>query len=590
MLAMYETKNSNNTRMDSHMLNKGISSQLGVREDKANEHTNNGGFSTQQISLADEFGSHRLFFDDLQRAPLTSNKRKFDGENDRELEDVSLSKKTKSNFSIPLMKRSLKPIPPLLSYCSKDKTYSEVPCMVLEKNKINNEFDSSTDLSRRHFQLQTGNVDFSTGTDGSGSPTTRENKDDGQPRHRDILLAKRIPGDREYEVTDVLGYSKNQAQNTNGRAGNKRIDYKSVTNLLNSRANEDGTPSPKSTDPLPEKIEVKRSAFREVTKRKLSTDSSFSTEVDTRLRFNDLEGHTERKVSPIGMAYNLSGYKPQVGLRPFSSRFNDLLNITDEQNITNRRHLSPTPLTHAPTFSTRSDVGPNIGKSASPSVIGVTCPVGAFRSGFHQDMLTTSKSAFSPPSQSAEQLVQQAGILDYLQKTSPVSKAAFPTPNSSSQYYDSIRRAFKNFSELNMKSSSGVLPGILPNGSDQVRFTGVPLPPPSTEVGALSSFPVYPRLYDGDPAIPFSLQKSPSQAIMPLTATALNFAQNWCAKCNATFRMTSDLVYHMRTHHKRDQVDPSVKRKREEKLRCGICGETFRERHHLSRHMTSHNG
>lgn len=27
---------------------------------------------------------------------------------------------------------------------------------------------------------------------------------------------------------------------------------------------------------------------------------------------------------------------------------------------------------------------------------------------------------------------------------------------------------------------------------------------------------------------------------------ALNLSQNWCAKCNATFRMTSDLVYHMR--------------------------------------------
>ncbi|CAG5124919.1 unnamed protein product [Candidula unifasciata] len=67
---------------------------------------------------------------------------------------------------------------------------------------------------------------------------------------------------------------------------------------------------------------------------------------------------------------------------------------------------------------------------------------------------------------------------------------------------------------------------------------------------------------------------------------ALNLSQNWCAKCNATFRMTSDLVYHMRSHHKRD-FDP-IKRKREEKLKCGICNETFRERHHLTRHMSSH--
>ncbi|ESO96615.1 hypothetical protein LOTGIDRAFT_69958, partial [Lottia gigantea] len=64
-------------------------------------------------------------------------------------------------------------------------------------------------------------------------------------------------------------------------------------------------------------------------------------------------------------------------------------------------------------------------------------------------------------------------------------------------------------------------------------------------------------------------------------------SQNWCAKCNASFRMTSDLVYHMRSHHKRE-IDP-VKRKRESyKLKCDVCNEVFKERHHLTRHMTSH--
>ena len=76
---------------------------------------------------------------------------------------------------------------------------------------------------------------------------------------------------------------------------------------------------------------------------------------------------------------------------------------------------------------------------------------------------------------------------------------------------------------------------------------------------------------------------------LPPSLAALTFpTSNWCAKCNATFRMTSDLVYHMRSHHKNSMsVDP-LKKKREEKLRCNICHETFRERHHLTRHMTSH--
>ena len=63
-------------------------------------------------------------------------------------------------------------------------------------------------------------------------------------------------------------------------------------------------------------------------------------------------------------------------------------------------------------------------------------------------------------------------------------------------------------------------------------------------------------------------------------------SQNVCAKCNLSFRMTSDLVYHMRSQHRRE-ADP-VRQKRQEKLRCPVCGENFRERHHLTRHMTSH--
>lgn len=65
-------------------------------------------------------------------------------------------------------------------------------------------------------------------------------------------------------------------------------------------------------------------------------------------------------------------------------------------------------------------------------------------------------------------------------------------------------------------------------------------------------------------------------------------AQNVCAKCNLSFRMTSDLVYHMRSHHKNESSGEAARRRREEKLRCPVCDESFRERHHLTRHMTAH--
>lgn len=87
------------------------------------------------------------------------------------------------------------------------------------------------------------------------------------------------------------------------------------------------------------------------------------------------------------------------------------------------------------------------------------------------------------------------------------------------------------------------------------------------------------------------LQSTSSLTLLPPTFTQLGVSvQNWCAKCNLSFRMTSDLVFHMRSHHKKEfAAEAQVRRRREEKLTCPICHEYFRERHHLSRHMTSHN-
>ncbi|XP_012668109.1 zinc finger protein 488 [Otolemur garnettii] len=82
-----------------------------------------------------------------------------------------------------------------------------------------------------------------------------------------------------------------------------------------------------------------------------------------------------------------------------------------------------------------------------------------------------------------------------------------------------------------------------------------------------------------------------SWAVLPPTLTSLGLStQNWCAKCNLSFRLTSDLVFHMRSHHKKELAgpDPHSKKRREEALTCPVCQEYFRERHHLSRHMTSH--
>ncbi|XP_041485098.1 zinc finger protein 488-like [Lytechinus variegatus] len=104
-----------------------------------------------------------------------------------------------------------------------------------------------------------------------------------------------------------------------------------------------------------------------------------------------------------------------------------------------------------------------------------------------------------------------------------------------------------------------------------------------------------------------SLWQPPSLGMLTMPS------ENWCARCKTSFRMTSDLVYHMRTYHKRENlttggsgtVDEAAvssggnvtekddkqdgdKTGDEKTLRCKVCKETFRERHHLTRHMTSH--
>ncbi|KAM5236084.1 zinc finger protein 488 [Ctenodactylus gundi] len=102
-----------------------------------------------------------------------------------------------------------------------------------------------------------------------------------------------------------------------------------------------------------------------------------------------------------------------------------------------------------------------------------------------------------------------------------------------------------------------------------------------------------PALVQGPPAsAPSSLAlASASWALLPPSLASLGLAtQNWCARCSRSFRLTSDLVFHMRSHHKKEPTGPHPlpKVRRQEALTCPVCHEYFRERHHLSRHMTSH--
>lgn len=115
-------------------------------------------------------------------------------------------------------------------------------------------------------------------------------------------------------------------------------------------------------------------------------------------------------------------------------------------------------------------------------------------------------------------------------------------------------------------------------------------PPPSIQATYMGRSPPPPYPFVTSPFL--AHPQHPATILSALLPTAISpfqlTAQNVCAKCNISFRMTSDLVYHMRSHHKSDFTQDPNRRKREEKLKCNVCSESFRERHHLTRHMTAH--
>ena len=90
-------------------------------------------------------------------------------------------------------------------------------------------------------------------------------------------------------------------------------------------------------------------------------------------------------------------------------------------------------------------------------------------------------------------------------------------------------------------------------------------------------------------------------------------AVNWCAHCSMSFRLTSDLVQHMRNFHRNSSANSNkrlLEATREmpqrdknndvistastlanhsgKNFKCNACGEMFKERHHLTRHLSSH--
>ncbi|GCB69483.1 hypothetical protein scyTo_0012433 [Scyliorhinus torazame] len=238
-------------------------------------------------------------------------------------------------------------------------------------------------------------------------------------------------------------------------------------------------------------------------------------------------------------------------------------------------HLKQTPKDHVPGLDSKNGAAPNASSSEKPTEIKSVLTEtqvpscldniamgSAFRSVSQLCGTEERKSAFSQPARSFTQL----SPLLVSQKVMP-GLECHPGVGDSGRLYQANALAAK-LQSADVNGNCNVQGGL----AKQSPF-------------------VYATAFWPKASGPIQLQVPSALTLLPPSFTSFCLpAQNWCAKCNASFRMTSDLVYHMRSHHKKEYaMEPLVKRRREDKLKCPICNESFRERHHLSRHMTSHN-
>jgi len=206
------------------------------------------------------------------------------------------------------------------------------------------------------------------------------------------------------------------------------------------------------------------------------------------------------------------------------------------------------------------------------------------RNGFNDDSQASPRSSISPDDRASYQSSVSPPVVS-LPGATNYKYAPFPTKMA--------------YPFLTMGAEAGQT-GLL----DNLKIPQIAQPPkvPSPKIPAFRPDlpPVYPNLpYNPISVFPpmadalarprFLATAAGVAGLLPPSFAALTLpAQNVCAKCNLSFRMTSDLVYHMRSHHKSEGSGEAARRRREEKLRCPVCDESFRERHHLTRHMTAH--
>ena len=168
--------------------------------------------------------------------------------------------------------------------------------------------------------------------------------------------------------------------------------------------------------------------------------------------------------------------------------------------------------------------------------------------------------------------------------------------------------ANSHFTSLQMAQNRSQIPGFIEKGGPQMQPSVK-----SVQSIGFSQYAVPLGSFNREslnPSLNASVQLGGSPILSPSLGSGIE-AVNWCAHCSMTFRLTSDLVQHMRNFHAcgnsssssdkqiRNQISTQFPTnstgglkmnglKNGKNFKCSSCGECFKERHHLTRHLSSH--
>lgn len=156
----------------------------------------------------------------------------------------------------------------------------------------------------------------------------------------------------------------------------------------------------------------------------------------------------------------------------------------------------------------------------------------------HQQNLQQPQTMISQQQRLREQLTNQ--LLAYFEANA--NQMAVSTPAISPPTQQQQANSMSLFYEPTLAASAAAAMAM---ASGSTATTTSPIPSASVSPVNLSS----PQQHHHITAAPQFRGASLAELNQLISSQAI---QNWCAKCNTYFRLTSDLVHHMRTYHRRD--------------------------------------